>query len=117
MSDLGDDLKRRSERFRAVRQAGLAERRSPPEEEGISLGVIEAGLGKQLRMIWATPPDRAPELRVRLWVDEGFGFYPVRRVGVSVPFMDLDLFGKAVARALDLAIDHQQAQRNRGGRW
>jgi hypothetical protein len=81
---------------------------TPPDDEGKLLARIGEGGHYETRITWSQPRDRGPMLRVRLWVDEGQGFFPKRGIGFDVPAFRMADFARAVAEGLDLAIEHQK---------
>ena len=102
---LPDELRRRA---RALRAIDLVPDSRAFEVNGEILADIPAGAGQALRVIWRTPPGRAPALSIRIWRESGRDgqLTPVRDLGIEVPHYRLAALAEAVARALELAHDN-----------
>lgn len=104
-----EELRRRAAELEDLRRRGIADAGFVPRDDGKLLGTMGGGGGRaEFRFTWATPVDRAPQMRVRMWVDEGTGMYPKRGVGFDVPFYQMAEFSRAVAEGLEYAIEHQK---------
>lgn len=105
-----EELRRRADELEELRRRGIAAAGFAPHDDGKLLGTMGGAGRAEFRITWSTPVDRTPQMRVRLWVDEGTGLYPKRGVGFDVPAFRMAEFARAVAEGLEYAIEHQKAQ-------
>jgi hypothetical protein len=96
-----DDLRSRAER---LRQALPPRRRAtPPEDQGRRLATIHRTPIEELRISWSCFEGHE-FLNLRVWTaDDGGGWWPDSRKGLSIKLRELPEFAEGIASALELA--------------
>ena len=96
------DLRDRASRLRQVLPPRT--RATPPVDSGTRIGTIRRSATEEIRVSW-NEYEGKPFINIRLWreADDGSGFWPDSRRGISIRIRELAQLGVAIADCLEQA--------------